>query len=387
MYQFQFMKKESLTHFQFIQYPLALRDHDIFSSLSIEVTLLYSFLLNRMKMSISNNWFDKDGNAYIVCEITTIQQWMRCGNKKAIKMKRDLQDFGLIKIKKSTFGADLIYVMDYSSVLEEEKEFIDSEQCPVSNDDANSFSAAASMRVDNTNTISRSAIGYCFDMPECQMDMSKVSDGHANNNDFNNNDFNNNISYPISSVKGASSRDGIRQTEKSYFKQNHIIIDFSKQVADSDKYKMLNIINTNKGIPYEWALEPEKMQLGLQILSCWNDRQSNAEYTEEMNHIYVSLLKNLVDMATSQRTILSNGSCLITYKHVIDHLNKIYHTSDMPQYCLSVFMDRCIDRYQSAYKQREIKKVNAYMKSLIWNTFDSYELDWDGYFNRSIMAL
>ena len=58
----------------------------------------------------------------------------------------------------------------------------------------------------------------------------------------------------------------------------------------------------------------------------------------------------------------------------------------MPQFCLNLFMDFCIERYQAAYQQREIRKINQYMKTLIWNTFDTFELDWDGYFNRTMNA-
>lgn len=363
MYHFQYFKKESLEHFIFIQYPAALRDHELFASLSAEETLLYAYLLDRTKMSRENGWIDKDGNVYIICEIATIQKWMRCGNKKAVKLKKNLQEFGLIQTKKN-FGADLIYVMDYSSLIDEKpsKKVPDKTVAECQNDTS----------VCQNNT------------PKCQDNTSEMSKRHPSNNNIIKTNFNHNkISYPV--LSSESKQDVIRLENQTVFDfAPNIIVDFSKFISQKEIEDAFYEMEINNGIPYEWVYFPERMQVGLQTLSCWNDR--HVSKTAEENHVYVLFLKNLIEMATSKKTVILGGKKVITYHHVLEQINKIYHNADMPQYCLNLFMDFCIERYQAAYQQREIRKINQYMKTLIWNTFDTFELDWDGYFNRTMNA-
>ena len=179
-------------------------------------------------------------------------------------------------------------------------------------------------------------------------------------------------------------QDKTRQDEYNPDLEPNIILDFSRRIIQGDMFDVTYDIEENNGIPYEWAYDTERMQLAIQCLAGWNERfLRKEEFKEGTNRIYVSVVKNLIEMAVSQKTVLNSGKRQISYKHVIDQMNKIYHAASMPNYCLMDFAERCIERYQKAYCENEIKKIDSYMKTLIWSVFDTYQLDWDGYFNRT----
>lgn len=178
--------------------------------------------------------------------------------------------------------------------------------------------------------------------------------------------------------------DETRQEEYNPNMKPNIILDFSMPIKGGDIFDVTYDMEYSKGIPYEWSADPERMQLAIQALADWNGRRLRTEeFKSDTNRIYVSVLKNLIEMALSKKIILNSGQRQISYKHVIDQINKIYHASHMPEFCLTIFTEMCIERYQKAYCENEIKNIDQYMKTLIWNTFDTYELDWDGFYNRT----
>lgn len=80
--------------FTFLQLPRALKDK---RGIKPELKYLYTLMLDLTKLSIENMWFDENQDVYINMGIDTIMEEMECGNQKAVKMKKDLVDLGLIE--------------------------------------------------------------------------------------------------------------------------------------------------------------------------------------------------------------------------------------------------------------------------------------------------
>lgn len=47
----------------------------------------------------------------------------------------------------------------------------------------------------------------------------------------------------------------------------------------------------------------------------------------------------------------------------------------------------CIKRYKDATIKTHIIKVDQYCKSVIWSTFDSYQMDFNGFLTEHIMEI
>ena len=108
---FPFFQIGEAEQFSFYRVPKALLRQDVFSCISTDAKLLYGILLDRLDLSVKNRWADEDGHAYIYFTIEAVQEHLRCGNKKSVKLLKELEDIGLIT-KKKQFNQqpDIIYV-------------------------------------------------------------------------------------------------------------------------------------------------------------------------------------------------------------------------------------------------------------------------------------
>lgn len=79
--------------------------------MSVSAKLLYGLMLDRMSLSKANGWYDKDNRLYIIYSIDTVKETVGCGKNKAIKLLKELSDYGLIeRIPRRCNLPDLIYV-------------------------------------------------------------------------------------------------------------------------------------------------------------------------------------------------------------------------------------------------------------------------------------
>ena len=102
--------------FSFYRIPKALFQEQRFQNLSTDAKTLYGILLDRMSLSVKNEWFDKQGRVFIIFTIEDIKRTLRCADNKATRLLRELKEFGLIERKRRGLGKpDLIYVKNFSS--------------------------------------------------------------------------------------------------------------------------------------------------------------------------------------------------------------------------------------------------------------------------------
>lgn len=105
---------EETQKFSFYRLPKALCLKQEFKNLSSDAKLLYTLLLDRMALSIKNNWVDKDNHVYVIYKVEKASYMLHCSLRKGKDLFAELEKFGLIQRKKQGFGKPyLIYIMEF----------------------------------------------------------------------------------------------------------------------------------------------------------------------------------------------------------------------------------------------------------------------------------
>ena len=178
--------------FSFYRIPKALFTDSYFKDLSSDAKILYGLMLDRMSLSIKNQWFDDKNRAYIYFSIEDIMELLNCGRNKAIKSMRELDDetgIGLIEKRRQGFGkVNVIYVKTFMPEKTDEKKFEEElkkfkKQTSVENEEPAEVYNSNFMK--SQNQTSRS--------PENKL--QEVSKTNCNNTEYNYTEFNENESY------------------------------------------------------------------------------------------------------------------------------------------------------------------------------------------------
>ena len=114
---FKYFYGTEADQFSFYRIPKALFTNDCFKDLSSDAKILYGLMLDRMSLSIKNQWFDEENRAYIYFSIEDIMELLNCGRNKAVKSLQELDDekgIGLIEKRRQGFGkVTIIYVKSF----------------------------------------------------------------------------------------------------------------------------------------------------------------------------------------------------------------------------------------------------------------------------------
>ena len=111
-----FYGKES-EQFSFYKIPKLLFTDEYYKEISVEAKVLYGLMLDRMSLSMKNQWLDEEGRAYIYFSLEDIMESLGCSNKKAITIMKELDvDAGIGLIEKRRQGQGkptIIYVKQF----------------------------------------------------------------------------------------------------------------------------------------------------------------------------------------------------------------------------------------------------------------------------------
>lgn len=122
---FRYFYGNEADQYSFYRIPKLLFKNEYFKNLSSDAKILYGLMLDRMSLSIKNQWFDEQNRAYIYFSIEDIMELLNCGRNKAVKSLQELDDengIGLIEKRRQGFGkANIIYVKSFM-VCEEQAE-------------------------------------------------------------------------------------------------------------------------------------------------------------------------------------------------------------------------------------------------------------------------
>ena len=105
--------------FTYFRIPSQLITSPRFKHLSTDSKLLYGMLLDRMGLSIKNEWYDDDGRVYIYYTVEEICNNLNCGRDKAMKLLSELdtdKGIGLIeRIRQGQGKPTRIYVKRFTT--------------------------------------------------------------------------------------------------------------------------------------------------------------------------------------------------------------------------------------------------------------------------------
>lgn len=100
--------------FSFLRIPKSLITDTRYAGLSINAKLLYGILLDRMGVSVSNQWIDSENKVYVIYQISEIQKDLNVSKRKAMEYLGELESCGLVEKKPRGMGLpSLLYVQKF----------------------------------------------------------------------------------------------------------------------------------------------------------------------------------------------------------------------------------------------------------------------------------
>lgn len=111
---FKPIKKSDKTKELFYKIPKQLMLEAKYKKMKDSAKILYSILYERTDLSVQNDWFDSNEDAYIICTYDEIQTYFGASRSKVTSALKDLEDFDLIRkskiVTKEGQSANVIYV-------------------------------------------------------------------------------------------------------------------------------------------------------------------------------------------------------------------------------------------------------------------------------------
>ena len=105
--------------FKYFQIPRLLITSPRFKSISTDSKLLYGMLLDRMSLSVKNEWYDEQGKVYIYYTVEEICEDLNCARDKGMKLLAELdtrKGVGLIeRVKQGQGKPTKIYVKRFTT--------------------------------------------------------------------------------------------------------------------------------------------------------------------------------------------------------------------------------------------------------------------------------
>jgi len=114
-----YLSPQTARGYSFVTIPHLLIVHEAFDPVDYGAKILFGLMLNRASLSAINadSFTDQNGKLYIIYTNEQVMKDMRCSDKTATKMLRQLEEVGLIERKRRGLGKpSLIYMKDFASV-------------------------------------------------------------------------------------------------------------------------------------------------------------------------------------------------------------------------------------------------------------------------------
>lgn len=117
--QYEYFYGAQAEQFSFYRIPKALFTEPNFRELSTDAKVLYGILLDRMSLSLKNQWLDAQNKVYIIFTVEEIMDALNCANQKATRLMVELEkQAGLIERRRQGLGRpNLIYVKNFAATI------------------------------------------------------------------------------------------------------------------------------------------------------------------------------------------------------------------------------------------------------------------------------
>lgn len=162
---------------------------------------------------------------------------------------------------------------------------------------------------------------------------------------------------------------------------NHSFIHDTDRMKDSElKELILEELKSNKGIPYTYNRNTKKMKIAIQHLSDWNILHEIGYDDEFKQSVYNLAVDGLIEMACESEIKVYNKR-RYTSINIIDKINQCIDRTD----CINIrqIIEQAVEDYINATYKGKINHPLNYMKSCIADSFDTYEVKFGAYFNRT----
>ena len=324
---FKYFYGNEADQYSFYRIPKVLFTSDYFKELSSDAKILYGLMLDRMSLSIKNQWFDDENRAYIYFSIEDIMELLNCGKNKAVKSMQELDDetgIGLIEKRRQGFGkANIIYVKSFmiSEVLEENP-VVDTQKFKKQTTDE---------KVENTEvykTNFKNSQKQTSRSPESKLQEVYIS--NPNNTNINNNNLSNTESNHIQSVE-----------RRFDYDEKEIIQGYMELIRENIDYDSLIAV-----YPLEQSLIEGIYDLIVETVICGNDKiliASNWYPTElvkskflkltysHIEYVLESMRKTTTKIANIKKYMLA---ALFNAPTTIDGYYRAEVNHDMPQFAV-----------------------------------------------------
>lgn len=102
--------------FVFYRIPKMLITGEEYRYISTDAKLLYGLLLDRVGLSVRNEWLDEQGRVFVYYTVESVREDLNCGKEKACKLFDELEKAKLIERKRQGQGnPSRIYVLQFNA--------------------------------------------------------------------------------------------------------------------------------------------------------------------------------------------------------------------------------------------------------------------------------
>ncbi len=111
---FEYHYSNETQQYTFYRVPKVLIKDEFFLNISCEAKLLYGLMLDRLSLSLKNDWKDESNKVFIYYTLEDIQEDLNCAHGKSVKLLSELDNTGLIdRVKQGQGRPTKIYVKKF----------------------------------------------------------------------------------------------------------------------------------------------------------------------------------------------------------------------------------------------------------------------------------
>ena len=238
-----FYKSES-EQFAFYRIPKLLFTDSRYAGISVEAKVLYGLMLDRMSLSVRNNWVDDDNRVYIYFTLEEITDYLSIGKDKGMKLLKELDGI-LIERKKQGLGKPvMIYVLNFTDSQNSVRSVDNSAEVQTSDVDNSIENADFVTSNDEVQTSEKPKSGenaevLTSEIPKSALRKNRTLDfgkSDSNNTDINNTDLNKTDISSSSRISFAAlerEREEYRDVIKTNIEYDILIQQYTAEKIDS----------------------------------------------------------------------------------------------------------------------------------------------------------
>ncbi len=173
----------------------------------------------------------------------------------------------------------------------------------------------------------------------------------------------------------------IYETNNNISNNNQSFIQGMEEMTDSELLSIVQEeIEKEGGIPYSYGLDKRRMELVIHYLTEWDINRRNGYANKIEQKLYNLAVDSLIEMACEIDVKIYNGK-KVSYEYVIEKINENLSNEDHMN--IKHIIEQAIQDFIKANAKDEIKHPKNYIKSCILNSFDTYEIKFESFFNKT----